>query len=277
MSIKDYLSEFKILKTFKETGQKRVFLAEHPTKGRLILKIGKVRSKTDLNRAEREVNIQKKLDSDYYPKVIDFRSYDDNNFVIIEEYIDALPLSECRDRFVEPLSILILLKKLVEALDLLWRDKKVHRDIKPDNILIKEDNSPVIIDLGIVLSLKDTSLTHPFARSGPGTPRYAAPEQFKHRRTNIDHRTDQFILGIVIMELILEGVHPFDPAIVKAGESIENNILNDRWYRQRLEDADMSILRPLLSNLLHPEPFGRYRNADSLLSEINVYLKAVKK
>ena len=145
----------------------------------------------------------------------------------------------------DPLSILKLLQALVSGLDLLWRVRITHRDLKPDNILIRDDGSPVIIDLGIILAIEQTDLTYSFAPFSPCTPRYAAPEQLKNRRAEIDHRTDQFILGIDVMELIGGGVHPFDPSVLGCGNSIPENIINNKWTKEKLDCADFLSIKDL--------------------------------
>ncbi len=267
-SLEIFLKDFKVIGPYKETGQKQVFLSEHSNFGEVVIKIGKSPSKVRLDRARREVEIQKSLDSSYYPKIYDFRIFENFQFVIIEEFIDSQPLSECHERFSDPLSILQLLKSLVHGLDLLWQVRVAHRDLKPDNILIKADSSPVIIDLGIVLAIGRTDLTPLFALRSPCTPAYAAPEQLINRRAEIDHRTDQFILGIDIMELIVGGAHPFDPAQVGRGRSIEENIASGNWVKDKLDSDKFLSLKKLVLKLLAPEPYMRYRKTDSLKVDI---------
>lgn len=273
-SLETFLKDFKIVKSFKETGQKRVFLAEHSDFGRVMVKVGRSPNQARLNRAIREVEVQRSLDSRYYPRNFDFQVFDDFQFVIIEEFIDSQPLSESYENFSDPLSILRLLDSLVDGLDLLWRKKTTHRDLKPDNILIKGDGSPVIIDLGIVLAIERTDITPPYAPFSPCTPRYAAPEQLKNRRADVDHRTDQFILGIDVMELASGGLHPFDPAYVGCGTCIEENIIHGRWAKERLRTDDFVRMGSLVDRLLGREPYMRFRNTGLLKAEIKKCIEA---
>jgi serine/threonine-protein kinase len=170
MNLEDYLKEFVLIKTFKDTGQKKVHLVK-PNRGGdpVIIKIGKSPSYDLFQRAKREVEVQNSLSSDYYPKNFDFILFDGNQFVIFEEYIESEAFSDCFYKFTEPNDILILLKHLICGLDLIWRSKVTHRDLKPDNILIKPDKKPVIIDLGIVLAEDKTMLTSIFSPFGPCT------------------------------------------------------------------------------------------------------------
>ena len=127
MTADEYLSQFTPIKSFKDTGQKRVFLVRpNEGGGPVIMKIGKSSSPALFKRAEREVEVQRSLDSDYYPKNINFFLFDDNQFVIVEEYIESEALSNCFGRFTEPLYILILLRHLISGLDLIWESRMMN-------------------------------------------------------------------------------------------------------------------------------------------------------
>lgn len=269
MTIEEFIAQFTILHTFPNSGQKAVHLASHPKYGNVVIKIGKFPNETRLKRAKKEVDILKMINSVYYPKNIDFIFYPDNSFIIVEEFIDSNTLTSSRMNYNTPAKILNLLKEIVTGLTVIWDKDITHRDIKSDNLLIRKSNDlPVIVDLGIVLSTDGTPLTDPSFR-GPCTPPYSAPEQLKYRRADIDHRTDQFVLGIVIMEIILNGEHPFDPRLNGKGGSIEENIIDNVWLSSKLDEKEFLPLKPLISKMLAPEPYLRFRNASLLIAEIN--------
>jgi serine/threonine-protein kinase len=97
---------------------------------------------------------------------------------------------------------------------------------------------------------------------------YAAPEQLKNRKAQIDTRSDQFALGIVFLQLLLGGVHPFDPTIA-GGDSIVQNILVGRWARDRIGMLGLSpAWTALAARLLAAEPFGRFRNSSTLMEAL---------
>jgi serine/threonine-protein kinase len=269
MTVEDFLNGLQLVKAFKDTGQKKVSLMVPQGDGTpVIIKIGKSSSAGSFQRAKREVEVQRTLSSGYYPKNLDFKLFPDGRFVIVEEYIKSEALSSCFSKFTEPKDILVLLKHLVSGLELIWTSKITHRDLKPDNILIKPDKTPVIIDLGILLAEDRTALTASYAPCGPCTPGYAAPEQLKNRRAEIDHRTDQFVLGIDCLQLIEGGRHPFDPGYVGVGLDIPDNILNGNLKKDILETEKYIKMKPLIVKLLAPEPYKRYINPDALKFEI---------
>ena len=135
-------------------------------------------------------------------------------------------------------------------LDVIWRRNVVHRDIKPANILITPAGEPRVIDLGIARFLDDTSLTASIACCGPATPIYAAPEQLINRKAMINVRTDFFLLGILVLEL-MHGFHPFDPQHVGNQNSLIENAdwLCERHFGKRLIDKDVEILELALHKL----------------------------
>lgn len=249
----------------KAGGQKiayRVFDAVH---GACVLKIGRFSDPESLERIQREVNTLRAIDSEYYPKNYDFKVVSDARFVILEQYVECRPLSECLTEYDE-LGVVSLLQHLVTGLQLLWDVPAVHRDIKPDNILITPSGKPKIIDLGIARLLELDSLTNPLI-GAPLTRAYAAPEQIKNER--IDFRADQFNLGILALQLLMQGAHPFDPSVVGSGSSIMQNILNAKWAREALSRLSAVPLKLLIEKLLGNQPYERYRTPQALTEAIS--------
>lgn len=264
----DVLSVFPDAQLIKEGGQKAVFLINHPSYGKCVLKVGVYSRPQTLERIQREVRTLREIDSTYYPKNYDFQLLDGNRFLIFEQYVECNPLSSCLGNYTNPSDALNLLSQLVTGLVILWNKQIVHRDLKPDNILIANSGQPIIIDLGIARLLVEESLTQTVAFCGPATPAYAAPEQLLNRKSNIDIRTDQFNLGIITLQLLLGGIHPFDPAIVGAGVNITENILQGRWFREIFQRQDLQFLCPLIEKLLGREPYMRFRSSETLIKQI---------
>jgi serine/threonine protein kinase len=269
----DILNAYRNPQLLKLGGQKVVYLVNHQAFGQAVLKIGQYSSPQSLERIRREVALLKDIDSEYYPKNYDFQELPPDRFVIIEEYIQSKPLTDCFADYRNPKDILGLIKHLVIGLKIIWDKRVVHRDMKPDNILILPDGSPKIIDLGIARLLDLESLTRTLAIKGPCTPFYAAPEQLTNRKTEINFRADQFSLGIIMLQLLLDGQHPFDPTVVGSGASTVENILKNNWARTQLNNPDFAGLRDMLTKLLGHEPYQRYRKDDLLMTDLNKALE----
>ncbi|WP_424026140.1 serine/threonine protein kinase [Methanoregula sp.] len=257
-------------------GQRIVFKVTDPEFGTVALKIGCYRTPQnpdgwDIERIEREIGILRQIESSYFPKNFKFEKISNDRYLILEEFIESVPLSHCMDKFQEPNNILILIKYLVTGLEIIWNKNIVHRDLKPDNILIPSNGIPKIIDLGIARSLDSTTITRHLA-AGPCTPFYAAPELLRYDRKLIDKRTDQYNLGIILVQLLLKGTHPFDPTLV-GGQSIPYNILSDNWYRKIFDDPQFSKMGSIASTLLGFQQYQRFRTSEMLLNEINSCLR----
>jgi serine/threonine-protein kinase len=96
---------------------------------------------------------------------------------------------------------------LADAIKGLWQLHKIHRDVKPANIMRRDtDGDYVLLDAGFAFDVVGESLS-----IGPvGTPAYFSPEQFdfSNRRTLLDFRSDLFSLGVTLYQLAT-GTHPF--------------------------------------------------------------------
>jgi serine/threonine protein kinase len=192
-------------------GQKEVFRATLNGEG-VALKLIKVYT-SDQERAEREIAAVSKLCSDYVPKVYDSgkcRILGEERNYIIEQFIeggtyrrilDSKPVQELND-------VLCLADQLLKACSDFEAANLVHRDIKPGNLIIDVDGKLWIIDFGLVRHLDLPSLTPTGLFCGVGTPGYAAPEQFRNLKPQINIRADFFSIGVVLYEA-LTGYNPY--------------------------------------------------------------------
>ena len=251
--------ELQILRPIKEGGQKEVYEAEHPDLGKVAYKTGTVRSLSAMERIKRESLLLNDINNRAFPKNHSFETDTDGlTFHIIEEYIEGETLGVCAHRFRSENPIIQLLLELLNALELIWDRRVIHRDLKPDNLMIRNDGSLVVIDLGIARFLDLTSLTDSLGLHGPCTPAYAAPEQLRNDKDLIDVRTDFFSMGTVLAELAL-GHHPFDPRFVGNDVGIVENILTGNYTRISETKGFSSQFIYLIDRLLKVRQYQRFR------------------
>lgn len=206
--IEKYFADIIVLHTYNESGQKYVFLIEHPAYGKSILKVVK-----EINeRFLREIAIAKQYNLSNIPMIYEFETIfieDKEYSYIIEQYIsgNSLTIEMKQAKFTLKRS-LFLLESLLRIAVELENVKIVHRDIKPENIICSNENKFYLIDFGIARILDAKSLTLTENNIGPHTPGYGAPELFQYRKSDIDIRADLFSIGVVVNETIFNK-HPF--------------------------------------------------------------------
>ncbi len=272
----------------KPSGQRVVFYChfsgeaanpEYVKWSKVVLKASQELNPTQIAYLQKEIDILNNLKSHFYPKLHynnvftedpdTEEKFSSRLFITIEERIDAVPLSACKDRFSTEKSVIDLLIKFVVALNMLWQHDKriVHRDLKPDNILIKENGDVVIIDLGIMREEGAAGLTQTFAPWGPCSPPYASPEQARNDKRNISFKSDFFSLGIIAYELIATS-NPFITRPKISGPEVLHNVIHlEPPSLEELGKASGPFSR-LLEKMMAKEPYQRFRTVDSLMNNL---------
>ena len=136
----------------------------------------------------------------------------------------------------------------------------VHRDIKPDNIMLDEDGRATVTDFGIARSAADSRLTA--TGMSLGTPRYMSPEQA--RAKPLDVRSDLYSLGAVAYEC-LTGSVPFDGEDAVA---ILMDHVNKPLPRPALASDEERALFPVIERMLAKKPEDRFQSAEEMLAAL---------
>jgi len=191
-----------------------------------------------------------------HPHIVDVIDYDFDEsgqpYYTMAYLADALPIIEyCQDRTLE--CKIDLLVHMFEALAYLHEHNVLHRDLKPDNVLVM-NGQVKLLDFG--LSTADT--THGYALQG--TAAYMAPELLKGHPPS--QATDLYAAGVVAYEL-LAGHHPYD---------VRN--LNQLMLSVLHEEADVAALpvdpnlQALVGKLLANDAQARPQNASGVVEEL---------
>jgi serine/threonine-protein kinase len=180
---------------------------------------------TALGRFQREAAAVAQLRHPGIAAVHDFGRHDGKPYIVFE-WIEGRSLTVAMEEAVRlPVErALKLTYQMTSALDYAHQRGILHRDLKPGNVLVTPDDSPIIIDFGLAWLASDHTLTMPGALFG--TPRYMAPEQF--RGEMLDARADLYSLAVIAYEM-LAGRPPF------LGESIP------AYYHQHLYTPPLDI------------------------------------
>jgi serine/threonine protein kinase len=162
---------------------------------------------TLLQRFEQEFKAGLRLDHPNIVKVLDFGSANKIHYMVME-LVDGGSLGarlKKQGRLEEPEAVHIL-QQIATGLQQAHQAGLIHRDVKPDNILLTRDGQAKLTDLGLVKVLDtDVDLTCP--NTGLGTPNYMAPEQFDNAK-HADPRFDIYSLGATLY-VTVTGYVPF--------------------------------------------------------------------
>lgn len=238
-------------------GQKRVFKGNHSRFGDIVLKLIELHSENTIQRALRELEIASRLESEEFSRLYEYNYIEisERRFLyVIEEYIAGETLRSFinKNGIIELTKAIDIGKSLLKGLINVHNSNLVHRDVKPENIIIN-NNRIVLLDFGIARDLAKESLTADLAMFGPMTIGYAAPEQIKNQKKIICNRTDLFSWGVLMYELIT-GVNPFVTNAKNREEVIQNTLTK---VIPRLTSGDSAIdiiISKCLEKAVHRRP-----------------------
>ena len=202
--------------------------------------------------------------------VYDVGQSQEMNYIVME-YVEGTDLKDyVRQRgALHPIEAVRIMMQIVSAIAAAHQNRIIHRDIKPQNILIDREGDVKITDFGIAVALSDTSLTQ--TNTLLGSVHYLSPEQARGGMATI--QTDIYALGIVLYEL-LTGRVPFD------GESAVSIAL--KHFQEPLPPVmNPSVMIPQsLENIVlkatAKDPMNRYRSCYEMFQDLKTCLDSTR-
>jgi eukaryotic-like serine/threonine-protein kinase len=260
---------YAIVKEISTSNFSSVFLARSERLRRnVVLKVmnrgTSPRELDDAERFQREYEIISSIAHKAIAEIHDFGTLPEYKYLAME----YIPCGDLRDRLRNPLSIdesLYYLRSIAEALRVIHVFGILHRDLKPANVMLREDNSPVLIDFGLARrSMEDADTTG--AGQVLGSPYYISPEQSQGQR--VDARTDLYSLGVMFYEM-LTGQRPYN------GRSAMAIMAQHAGSPVPILPPNVALQQALLDRLMAKRPEERYASADELLADLGPLVAAV--
>jgi serine/threonine-protein kinase len=209
---------YHIIKKLGEGGMGTVYLGEHVKMGRKsaikVMTQAMTNDPDAVSRFNREASNASRLSHPNICQIYDFGETSDGIIYLAMEFIEGCSLSDLieREGALPPARAANILRQSADALQVAHDQTIVHRDIKPDNIMIvtAKDGSDVakVVDFGIAKALAGDEMGQKVTKTGlvVGTPEYMSPEQLSGDK--LDGRSDIYSLGLVLYKM-LTGVLPF--------------------------------------------------------------------
>jgi serine/threonine-protein kinase len=257
---------YRIIRRLGQGGMARVFLAQDESLHRQVaIKVLADRHSDDphfIERFQREARAAARLN---HPNIV--QVYDQSQggmSYIVQEYVEGETLKDLirRESPLDPRRAITIALQILAALRIAHQQGVVHRDVKPQNILMQPDGKVKVADFGIASAGGDTEMTE--AGSIVGTAQYLAPEQA--RGLTVGPPADLYALGIVLYEM-LSGRVPFegDTAVNVAMRHVQE-------APQPLTERNPLVpvaLEAVVMRALAKDPRQRYQSADEMGIELD--------
>jgi eukaryotic-like serine/threonine-protein kinase len=262
------LDDFRVEKVLGWGGMGEVYLATQVSLNRSVaikvLKSDFASNPTYLGRLKTEATAVAKLNHANIVHVYTLGCVDDVNFIAME-YVQGTNLKEyILKKGALDLSLAYsIMRQTGQAIAAAGEVGLIHRDVKPENILLTKKGKVKVADFGLCRDQEGAGLHLTQSGVTMGTPLYMSPEQAQGHE--VDHRSDLYSLGVTFYHM-LTGMPPFqaETALALALKQVREAPRSMRVYRPELPpDLDKLVLK-----LMAKSPADRYQSAGEMLSDL---------
>ncbi|WP_025904562.1 Stk1 family PASTA domain-containing Ser/Thr kinase [Mammaliicoccus sciuri] len=247
-------------------GMSNVYLAKDKILNRdvavKVINIPPYEKEKAVERFEREVQNTTILSHSNVVNVLDVEE-DDNCYYLVMEYIEGPTLKEylCKEGKLSADEAVEMTLQILKGIAHAHHHRIIHRDIKPQNILMTKNGTLKILDFGIARALSETALTE--TNHVMGSVQYLSPEQAKGQST--DESSDIYSIGIVLYEL-LTGHPPFngETPVSVAIKHIQEELPSIRRERPSIPQS----LENVIMKATRKEKSLRYRDTNEMYYDL---------
>ncbi|MGH7512246.1 MAG: protein kinase domain-containing protein [Gemmatimonadales bacterium] len=262
--------QYRILRELGGGGMSRVFLAEEVRLGRqVVIKLlpPEMGASVNVDRFEREIQLAARLQHPHIVPLLTAGASGDLLYYVMPFISgESLRVKLAREGELPVTEAVRILREVVDALAYAHRNGVVHRDIKPDNILLSEGHA-VVTDFGVAKAVTASSGGASLTSLGValGTPAYMAPEQAA-ADPHVDHRADIYAVGALAYEM-MAGRPPFTAPTAQAllAAQITQTPEPVVQHRRTVPPA----LNAVIMRCLEKRPADRWQSAAELVPQLD--------
>ncbi|HZI21543.1 MAG TPA: serine/threonine-protein kinase [Gemmatimonadales bacterium] len=227
-----------------------------------VLDLGMTPSPGLAERFVREARTSAQLEHPHIVPIYKVGGYKNEVLYIVMRCVDGPSVRQLLERH-QRLSVVDaarIARQVADALGYAHARGIVHRDVKPDNVLVDGSGHVLVTDFGIAKAAQEASASQ-LTTEGMvvGTPHYMSPEQATGER--VDQRSDIYALGVVLYQM-LSGTPPFD------GESAQSVLMKQATAEpepiRRLRNDVPATLAAVIERMLAKDPADRYQTAEAV-------------
>lgn len=266
------IGKYQIISKVGKGGMGAVYIAKHPTLNRkvIIKQLIMKKNSSIVERFKREARIMMDFRSERIVQVYDHFKEGRTHFIAME-YVDGISLDKLieKKRYLSNEAAIIIFTEVCRGLKYAHDRGVIHRDIKPDNILISRNGEVKLVDFGIAKSNNKSESDLTKVGSTLGSPAYMAPEQISDTK-NVDKKADIYSMGVMFYKMVTGrlpfpcDITPQTIARIEKGTYVRPKEINPRIF---------SIIQKVIRRTMQPNKNKRYKDLSKVLNAFKGYFR----